>query len=369
MILVGERAAGPSGTLSAVLRLAERTGARLAWVPRRAGDRGAVEAGCLPNLLPGGRPVADAAARVDTQTTWGIGLAAGAEGRDADEMLVSAADDELAALVVAGVDPSDFADPPAALEGLEAVGFVVSLETRASLVTERADVVLPVSLIARALRHASSTGRAGDRPFGAVIKRPTPCPTCGCWPRWPTVWAPTWASGPPAQARAELDELGAWDGARAAAPDYRGRRADGRRPDRPRCVLGHLAAGARRQPRARRRAVPAGHRPRRRSPGSARRTARPRASPELVTVANDRGALTLPVVVEPAMVDGVVWLPTKAPGNAVVAEHLAASAGDLVTISARRAPMAPTTAAQEAAATDDPARPRRRSSTTAGGWC
>ena len=27
-----------------------------AWVPRRAGDRGAVEAGCLPNLLPGGRP-------------------------------------------------------------------------------------------------------------------------------------------------------------------------------------------------------------------------------------------------------------------------------------------------------------------------
>ena len=32
------------------------TGARIAWVPRRAGDRGAVEAGALPNLLPGGRP-------------------------------------------------------------------------------------------------------------------------------------------------------------------------------------------------------------------------------------------------------------------------------------------------------------------------
>ena len=44
------------------LRLAARTGARLAWVPRRAGDRGAVEAGCLPNLLPGGRPVTDTAA-------------------------------------------------------------------------------------------------------------------------------------------------------------------------------------------------------------------------------------------------------------------------------------------------------------------
>ena len=32
----------------------------LAWVPRRAGERGALEAGALPNLLPGGRPVADA---------------------------------------------------------------------------------------------------------------------------------------------------------------------------------------------------------------------------------------------------------------------------------------------------------------------
>ena len=47
VILVGERAAGFSGRQCS-LRLAERTGARLAWAPRRAGDRGAVEAGCLP---------------------------------------------------------------------------------------------------------------------------------------------------------------------------------------------------------------------------------------------------------------------------------------------------------------------------------
>ena len=73
VILVGERAALASGTLTAVQQLAERTGARLAWVPRRAGDRGAVEAGCLPNLLPGGRPVDDPAARVDTSVTWGTG--------------------------------------------------------------------------------------------------------------------------------------------------------------------------------------------------------------------------------------------------------------------------------------------------------
>ena len=61
---IGERLATAPGALTAAAGLAARTGARLAWVPRRAGDRGAVETGCLPNLLPGGRPVADAQARV-----------------------------------------------------------------------------------------------------------------------------------------------------------------------------------------------------------------------------------------------------------------------------------------------------------------
>ncbi|WP_238846285.1 NADH-quinone oxidoreductase subunit G [Nocardia terpenica] len=54
VILVGERLATVPGGLSAAVRLAESSGARLAWVPRRAGERGAVEAGALPGLLPGG---------------------------------------------------------------------------------------------------------------------------------------------------------------------------------------------------------------------------------------------------------------------------------------------------------------------------
>jgi NADH-quinone oxidoreductase subunit G len=48
-------------------------------------------------------------------------------------------------------------------------------------------------------------------------------------------------------------------------------------------------------------------------------------------VSNDRGALSWPLVVEPDMVDGVVWLPSRAPGLEVP-QHLAAIAGDLVTI-------------------------------------
>ncbi|MCW2844675.1 MAG: dehydrogenase subunit, partial [Nocardioides sp.] len=45
VILVGERLATSPGALTAAAALAKQTGARLAWVPRRAGDRGAVETG------------------------------------------------------------------------------------------------------------------------------------------------------------------------------------------------------------------------------------------------------------------------------------------------------------------------------------
>jgi NADH-quinone oxidoreductase subunit G len=50
-----------------------------------------------------------------------------------------------------------------------------------------------------------------------------------------------------------------------------------------------------------------------------------------VEVANDRGALVLPVVMDRTMVDGVVWLPGRAAGFEVP-QHLAAGSGDLVTI-------------------------------------
>ena len=72
VILVGERLADRARcAVRGARRWPATTGAKLAWVPRRAGERGALEAGCLPNLLPGGRPVADAAARVDLGTVWG----------------------------------------------------------------------------------------------------------------------------------------------------------------------------------------------------------------------------------------------------------------------------------------------------------
>ncbi|GAY10313.1 NADH-quinone oxidoreductase subunit G [Pseudonocardia sp. N23] len=147
VILVGDRAAEVSGLYSAVAELAARTGAKVAWVPRRAGDRGALEAGAVPSLLPGGRRVADAAARAEVEQLWGMaeGTIAATPGRDADEILAAAADGVLSALVVGGVDPHDLSDPAGAIEALSKAGFVVSLEMHTSAVTELADVVLPVA--------------------------------------------------------------------------------------------------------------------------------------------------------------------------------------------------------------------------------
>jgi NADH-quinone oxidoreductase subunit G len=327
VILVGERAAGLSGTLSACHRLAERTGARLAWVPRRAGDRGAVEAGCLPNLLPGGRPVADAAARIDTQAAWGTGSMPTVEGRDADEILIAAADAELQALVVAGVDPNDFVDPLAALEGLETVNFLISLETRASLVTERANVVFPVSLIhERAGSFVNWEGRR--RSFGVVIEAPNGMSDLRVLAALADALGTDLGFRTPAEARAELDELGVWEGQRSEAPDYEaGETAE---PSDSAAVLAtwRMALDESRaldgEPylQATARAAEA-----RLSPS----TAEAAGISNVAKISNDRGSIALPAVLDPEMVDGVVWLPSRAPGNGIP-QHLAATVGDLVTI-------------------------------------
>jgi len=339
VILIGERAAGLSGTLSACERLSERTGARLAWIPRRAGDRGALDAGCLPNLLPGGRPLADPAARVDTQTTWGIDSLPTLEGRDADEMLISAADDELAALVVAGVDPNDFPDPQAVLEGLEAVDFVVSLETRASLVTERADVVFPVSMMHE--RPGSFVNWEGRiRPFDAVIPQPNGMSDLRVLAALADGLGVDLGFRTTAQARAELAELGPWEGARGAGPDYAAGQTSAvelTEPTSPKGKVEPLTVVL-----ATWRTSLDGSRALDGEPNLAATAPRPvaRISPataaaasltDQVTIGNDRGSLTMPLVIDPDMVDRVVWLPARAPGLEVP-RHLAASAGDLVTV-------------------------------------
>jgi len=171
VILAGERLAEVPGALSAATRLAQVTGARLAWIPRRAGERGAIEAGALPIVLPGGRAVADETARAEVARAWGVASLPPDPGRDTAHILAAAAEGEIGALVVAGVDPGDLPDPAAALEALEATRFLVSLELRASAVTDRADVVLPVAAVAeKAGTFVNWEGRPGS--FGEALAVP-----------------------------------------------------------------------------------------------------------------------------------------------------------------------------------------------------
>ncbi|HEY3896332.1 MAG TPA: NADH-quinone oxidoreductase subunit G [Pseudonocardiaceae bacterium] len=144
VLLVGERAAEVPGLYSAVARLAAGTGARIAWIPRRAGERGALEAGAVPTLLPGGRPVADPAARAEVEAAWGLPVPS-KPGRDTAGILAAVVATQLDGLLIGGVDPADLPDPKLAGQALSRARFVVSLEMRPSAVTQQADVVLPIA--------------------------------------------------------------------------------------------------------------------------------------------------------------------------------------------------------------------------------
>ena len=173
-----------------------------------------------PALLPGGRPLADDAARAQVCAGWHVDEMPAASGRDVDGILAAAADGSLGALLVGGIEPDDFADPDAVLAALDAAGFVVSLELRHSAVTERADVVFPV---------APTTQKAGAfvnwegryRGFGPALHGSTQqarqsdhqvldalADEMGVYLGVSTVEA----------AREELSALGIWDGERAAGP-------------------------------------------------------------------------------------------------------------------------------------------------------
>jgi len=140
VVLVGERAAETQGALSAVAKLVKESGAKLGWVPRRAGERGAISAGALPNLLPGARPIEDASARVDISAAWSVDSVPTTAGMSTEEIINS----DLQAILIGGVDPMDISsDAKVKL----AKKFIVSLEIRQSDITEIASVVLPVAAV------------------------------------------------------------------------------------------------------------------------------------------------------------------------------------------------------------------------------
>jgi NADH-quinone oxidoreductase subunit G len=328
VILVGERLATSPGALSAATALADRTGAKLAWVPRRAGDRGAVEAGCLPNLLPFGRPLADTTAREQMSAAWGVGVPMG-PGRDADTILAAASSGALA-LVVAGVDPDDLADPAGALKAIEGATFVVSLEIRESAVTDRADVVFPVSaVVEKPGLFLDWEGRM--RPFEATLEATDALPDLRVLHRLAAAMGVDIGTPDAATVRAEIAALGTWSGERPAAPTVAAGVASSTSSGR--AVLatwrellddGRLQDGVETLAGTRRPTVA-------RLSASTASAAGVADGGQLV-VGTDRGSLTLPVAVT-EMVDDVVWLPTYSTGSHVHAA-LGAVSGSVVSLKA-----------------------------------
>jgi NADH-quinone oxidoreductase subunit G len=314
VILVGERLAMTPGALSAATALARSTGARLAWVPRRAGERGALEAGCLPGLLPGGRPMADAAARVDVAAAWGLDVVRDTRGRSGDEILTAAAEGDLQSLVVGGVELDDLADPTLARRALAAVPFVVSLEIRATEIAEGADVVLPVAAVAE--KSGSFLDWEGRfRPFETVLEVAGALPDVRVLAGIADELDSPLGFSTVAGARAELAELGPWDGDRATVPIVAAGAAA--TPGSGEAVLASwrmliddsalLAGEPYVQATARTPVV-------RVSAATAAAIGLPDGG--TVTVSTDRGSITLAGLVD-ELPDGVVWVPQRSGGRSI----------------------------------------------------
>ncbi|WP_327139450.1 NADH-quinone oxidoreductase subunit G [Nocardia sp. NBC_01327] len=332
LIIVGERLGGIPGGLSAAARLADETGAGLAWIPRRAGERGALEAGALPVLLPGGRPVADPVARQQVRNAWGVGELPTAPGRDTAAILAAAP--TLGALLIGGVEVGDMPDPHAALTAIDAASFVVSLELRGSDISERADVVFPV---ASAMEKAGTflTWEGRHRQFDAALRDSTVRRESAPMPEHRVLDAIAQEMGvrlglpDVASARAELADMGVWDGPAAATPAL---------PPQPlaQAVSGTAVLAAWRMLIDRGRLQDG-------EPNLAG-TARPpvvrlshdtaaeigATTGDPVTVGNDHGHITLPLVIT-EMPDRVVWLPMNSPGADVLVQ-LGTTPGHLVRI-------------------------------------
>ena len=328
IVLVGERLATSPGALAAAVSLAASTGARLAWIPRRAGERGALEAGALGALLPGGRPVTDAAARGEVAAVWEVASLPATPGRDTAGIVSAAASGALGALVVGGVDPGDLALPQ--VSDALAKAFVVSLEIRESAVTAVADVVLPVAPHSeKAGSFVNWEGRV--RPFEAALTTNSMSDhrVLDMLAAELGVFLETRTQE---QINDQFEALGPWTGARATSNGAAngGGTAYGAGDgdvvlatwplllDRGRLQDGEpFLAGTARPSVAR--------------VGAALAARLAVVDGDEVTVSSGSGSVSVPVLVTDGMVDGVVWLPTNSLGCAV-RSTLGVDAGARVTV-------------------------------------
>jgi NADH-quinone oxidoreductase subunit G len=206
VVLVGERLSETPGALSAVLQLINQSGAKLGWVPRRAGERGAIAAGAAGNLLPGNRLVSDSAARVDIATVWSSSSLPTDIGMNTSEIINS----DLQAVLIGAVDPMDIA-PDAKIKLSKK--FIVSLEIRHSDITDIASVVLPVAAVVE--KSGSFMDWQGNvRKFEAAVAQSLNRSDVRILSMLADEIGKPINLATVKAARAEFDSIGNWDGAK-----------------------------------------------------------------------------------------------------------------------------------------------------------
>ncbi|WOC10999.1 NADH-quinone oxidoreductase subunit G [Gordonia sp. MP11Mi] len=326
ILLVGERLARSPGALT----VAAESGVRLAWIPRRAGERGALDVGAAPNLLPAGRPVSSERARAEISAVWGAEIPA-RPGRSTSQILDALTAGDLDAVVAGGVELDDLPNPSAAVDAVRGASFVVSLEQRESSVTALADVVLPVAAVPeKAGTFVDWEGR--PRAFAAALPTESgsvPLSDHRVLHALSAEMGTDLNCDDAAAIHDEFSRVGAWEGPRhtaesvaAAEPSQLqtgcavlaswrmlldlGRMQDGEP---------HLA-GTARPPVARL------------SAATAARVGV--AEGQSLAVSTDHGCITLPLAVT-EMTDGVVWVPMNSPGSRLY-PTLRAQPGDTVVI-------------------------------------
>ncbi|EWT00027.1 hypothetical protein N865_18535, partial [Intrasporangium oryzae NRRL B-24470] len=286
-----------------------------------------LEAGALGSLLPGGRPVSDAAARGEVAAVWETSALPDAPARDTAGIIAAAAAGEIDALVVGGVDPADLG--LAGASDALAKAFVVSLELRESAVTAVADVVLPVA--AQAEKTGSYVNWEGRiRPFEEALPS-NAVSDHRALDMLASELGFFLETRTQQEIHAQFEALGPWGGPRAGtsaggAPSVA---VGGGQGDFILSTWATLLDAGRMQDGEPFLAGTAPKAVARLSAASA--TGLGVLDGDAVTVTGPRGSITLPAAVTDAMVDGVVWLPTNSKDCSVRAA-LGALAGDRVAV-------------------------------------
>jgi NADH-quinone oxidoreductase subunit G len=178
VVIAGERLADHPLAADVALSVAQRFGARFAFVTRRANDRGALRAGVHPALLPGGRRLASDEARAEVEEVWGQ-IPNPAAGRSSREILEACARREIAVLFLIGIDPlRDFPDAQLARRALENVPVKVVQGLELGDLEPFADAFLP------AAAWSERDGSVTDWEGRSQRFRPVRGPAGVCRPDW-----------------------------------------------------------------------------------------------------------------------------------------------------------------------------------------